>query len=151
MLQSWGADALLIVGACSHGHGVAVQGHLQAGELALAVLQLLRQAWQVLPGAREDVQRRHPRAVQAAHHALAHLLVRRAVPAAPAHQMVILIVLYAVLVLTRRVICCQPTAAQAQHSKALLLSWQGYEGAVAGQVPHASGMGKMRWLRLIVE
>ena len=85
-VQSWEADPhIVIAGACSHGHGVAVQGHLQAGELALAVLQLLGQAGQVLPGAREDVQRRHARPVQAAHHALAHLLVRRAVPAFPSH------------------------------------------------------------------
>ena len=102
MVQSWGANALLTVGACSHGHGVAVQGHLQAGQLALAVLQLLGQAGQVLPGAREDVQGRHPRPVQSAHHALAHLLVRRAVPAHLEHQIMTLLVLHTVLLLTRQ-------------------------------------------------
>ena len=83
-MQCWEADTLLLtVAAHRYSHQRAI--HLQAGELALAVLQLLRQAGQVAPGAREDVQWRQPRAVQATHHGLAHLLVRRAVPAHPAH------------------------------------------------------------------
>ena len=47
---------------------VLMSVHLQPGELVLAVLQLSLQAVHVAPGARVDVERGEPGAIQAAHH-----------------------------------------------------------------------------------